>query len=172
LFFAARDAAIGLLDHVEAYIANESIQRLSLDAPFPEVLAKSSQLLRQRAKEFLEYDYDHSPGGTAGIFCRECTVRTDARLLENLLAREGRVIQQRGRDVVRGVAFRGNPISAPDEARSPEEDGQEEAVEHAIHLPTGISHRVRNLFLLNLDLHGELADWLGMTTEEKGGDDE
>ena len=53
-------------------------------------------------------------------------------------------------------------------AHSLEEDGTEATVERTIALPDGVSYRVRNLFLLNLDLHGELNDWLGESEDEKG----
>jgi hypothetical protein len=69
-------------------------------------------------------------------------------------------LQLRGRDIVPGVAFRGSPISPSGAARSPEEDGAEEEVAQVIPLPAGISHRVRNLFLLNLDLCSKLGKWL------------
>jgi len=161
LFFVARDAAITLLDKIEALIANQGDQRLSLDAPFPKAVADSSKFLRDRAQTFLDNNYDPSPGASAGIFCRECTERDDARLVEKLLDREGRVLQKSGRDIVPGVAFRGLRTSEPETARSTEDGGTEADVEKTVPLPVGISHRVHNLFLLNLDLCGELNHWLG-----------
>jgi hypothetical protein len=38
-----------------------------------------------------------------------------------------------------------------------------------ITLPEGISHRVRNLFVLNLDLRNELGNWLMGPTDDDGG---
>jgi hypothetical protein len=84
-----------------------------------------------------------------------------------LLAREGRVLRQCGRDILPGVAFRGFQVDTPESARSPEEDGAEATVEKTIPLPEGISYRIRNLFLLNIDLHGELSDWLGEAEDEQ-----
>ncbi len=102
------------------------------------------------------------------MFCGECTEQVDARLLERLLLREGHVLRQRGRDIVPGVAFRGDPASPSDDARSPEEDGAEAEVGQLIPVPEGISHRVRNLFLLNLDLQGELGKWLAGPGADSG----
>ena len=100
------------------------------------------------------------------MFCRECTEQVDARLLEKLLLREGHVLQQRGRDIVPGVAFRGIPVSPAGAARIAEEDGAEAEVAQRIPLPEGVSHRVRNLFLLNLDLRSELGKWLAGPTDD------
>ena len=165
LFFAARDAAITVLDQIEAHIANAAEQHLSLDAGLPPAIVEGNRLLRACAGSFLENNYDPSPGSLASTFCRECNERADARLIEQLLAREGRVLHQRGRDIVPGVAFRGIQISEPETGRSPEEAGAEAEIERTAPLPPGISRRMHNLFLLNLDLQGELNDWMGMSPE-------
>ena len=130
---------------------------MSLDAPLPEAVVEKLKSLREHAQAFLDDNYDPSPGGEATRFCRECTEQVDARLLEKLLLREGHVLRQRGRDILPGVAFRGIQVSPSGTARSPEEDGAEAEVAQIIPLPEGISHRVRNLFLLNLDLRNELG---------------
>lgn len=160
LFFAARDSAIHLLDEIESYIGNTAERRLSLDAALPEVVAGKAAVLREHAKTFLDQNHDPSPAGEAKRFCRECTESEDARLVENLLFREGHVLRQRGRDILPGVAFRGKPTETIESARSAEEDGAETEVGRLVALPAGISHRVRNLFLLNLDLRGVLGEWL------------
>jgi hypothetical protein len=76
-------------------------------------------------------------------------------------------LRQCGRDILPGVAFRGFQFAEPDIARSPEEDGAEATIEKTIPLPDGISFRVRNLFLLNIDLHGNLNDWLSNSDGEE-----
>jgi hypothetical protein len=160
LFFAARDAAITLLDQIESHIANGTDQHMSMDNTLPEAVVDKITSLRTSARSFLDNNYDPSPGGAANIFCRECIDQTDTYLLESLLVREGRVLQQRGRNIVPGVAFRGIQVAQAETPRSPEEDGSEAEVERTIPLPEHISHRVRNLFLLNLDLRNELHRWL------------
>jgi hypothetical protein len=166
LFFATRDAAISLLDQIESLIGNAADQRMSLDATLPETVTDKVKSLREHAQTFLDDNYDPSPVGEATMFCRECTQDVDARLLEKLLLREGHVLQQRGRDIIPGVAFRGAPVNPSGAARSPEEDGAEDEVTQVIPLPEGISHRVRNLFLLNLDLRSELGKWLAGPTDD------
>ena len=99
------------------------------------------------------------------MFCHECTEQVDARLLERLLLREGHVLRQRGRDILPGIAFRGTQGSQSGVPRSPEEDGAEGEVAQVIPLPEGISHRVRNLFLFNLDLRNDLGKWLEGPTD-------
>ena len=168
LFFDARDTAISLLDEIESYIGNVADQRMSIDAALPETVVEKLAPLREHAQAFLDAKYDPSPAGEATMFCGECTEQVDARLLERLLLREGHVLRQRGRDIVPGVAFRGDQASPSDDARSPEEDGAEAEVGQLIPVPKGISHRVRNLFLLNLDLQGELGKWLAGPGADSG----
>ena len=168
LFFAARDAAISLLDWIEAHIANVDSRQLSLDEPLPQAIEQSIAWLRERALDFLDRQYDPSPEKAAELFCRECTEKEDKRLLEKLIARDGRGLRQSDRDIVPGAAFRGIQVEEPETARSEEEDGAETVVRQSIPLPEGISHRVRNLFFFNLDLMGELNDWLYESIEEAG----
>lgn len=170
LFFAARDAAITLLDQIESHIGIAADRRISLDATLPESAVDKLNSLRKHAQTFLDDNYDPSPRGEATIFCRECTEKGDAGLLEKLLLREGHVLQQRGRDILPGVAFRGIQVSQPGAARSPEEDGAETEIAQVIPLPDGISYRVRNFFLLNLDLRNELDNWLTGPSNNDGGE--
>jgi hypothetical protein len=169
LFFAARDAAISLLDQIESHIGNAADQLMSIDATPPEGVADKVKALREHAQIFLDDSYDPSPAREATMFCRECIEQSNARLFERLLLREGHVLQLRGRNIVPGVAFRGIQVSQSGTARSSEEDGAEAEVAHVIPLPEGISHRVHNLFLLNLDLRSELGAWLTGPTDNNGG---
>jgi hypothetical protein len=168
LFFATRDAAIALLDQIESHIGIAADRRMSLDATIPESVADKIMSLREHAETFLDDNYDPSPGSNATIFCRDCMEQVDTRLLEKLVLREGHVLQQRGRDILPGVAFREIEVSQSRVARSPEEDGVEDEVAQVIPLPEGISHRVRNLFLLNLDLRNELDTWLTGPSDNDG----
>ena len=168
LFFATRGAALALLDRVEAHVAGRSDQRLPLDEPLPGAVIDDIEPLRNRGRAFLDNDHDPTAGAAASAFCRECTDPDGARVLERLLAREGRVLRQRGRDVVPGAAFRGSQPDQPESAPGREETGSEVAVSGDLELPEYISYRVRNLFLLNLDLRGELDGWLTEPTPEGG----
>ena len=133
---------------------------MSLDAAVPELIADKIVPLQKHARTFLDDNYDPSPAKEATRFCLECIEPSGTRLLEKLVSRDGHVLHQRGSEILPSVAFQGNPVKPPVAARSPEEDGAETGLAQVIPLPEGISHRVRNLFLLNLDLHGELDHWL------------
>jgi len=160
LFFATRDAAITLLDEIESHIGNARDRRLSLNGTFPGNITDKIESLREHSKNFLADNYQGPPRDEAAKFCRECTEPDAAQLLTNLLLREGHVLKLQNHDIVPSVAFKGSPVRQPEEARSSEEDGMETQVTQLIPLPEGISHRVPNLFLLNLDLHNELEPWL------------
>jgi hypothetical protein len=168
LFFGTRDAAIELLDQIEIFIAGRADVSLSLDAPLSPDLADKAERLRQHAEAFLDQKHDPSPSLLAGVFCRECTETRHANLLESLLVREGRVLRLRGRMIVPGASFRGIQGGLPETARAAEEEGVETEVEQRIPLPEGISHRVHNLFLFNLDLRNELDGWLSGPAEHEG----
>ena len=66
---------------------------MSLDATLPESVADKVESLREHAQGFLDDKYDPSPVGEATMFCRECTDQVGARLLEQLLSREGHVLR-------------------------------------------------------------------------------
>jgi hypothetical protein len=166
LFFATRDAALAVLDHIEAHIANQSDQCMRLDDPLPKVVAGAIDSLRQRANTFIGNNHDPTPGTAATLFCRECAEPHSSRLLERLVARDGRVLRQCDRHIVPGIAFRGLQVDQPDSAHTPEEAGAEGDVTGTIPLPENISVRMRNLFLLNLDLRDELGGWLVGPEEE------
>ena len=163
LFFLTRDAAINVLDQIEAHLGNQSDPRMPLNKSLPEIVVNQCDELRNAAQTFLAQNYDPSPNSEATAFCRQCNESADTRIIENLLLREGRVLQQKGNEVVPGSAFRGSPLLEPQTARSDEEDGEETKIPNSIQWPPGISHRVRNLFLLNADLRGELDLWLAPT---------
>lgn len=165
LFFMARDAALGVLDRLETHIGNMSAQRFSLDLAIPERLKLDLRLLRDSATTYLKQEH---PDEIARAFCRECVHPDDTVLLANIVRRDERVLRLCGRVVLPGPAFRGSQnqesnadIESPDEAGSA-------AVADEIALPKGISHRIRNMFYLNLDMHGELSTWLGRTTALTG----
>lgn len=165
-FFMARDAAIALLDRVEAWIASQNVPRLSLQK-IPNTLDDALALLRQKARAFL--DENHDPTPLAGEFCRECIQSDCAGLLAALVKRDDRVLRLRGNDVVPGPAFRGQVAFQADEANGQGEDDSEVTTRQDIPWPSGISRRIRNLFLLNLDLNGELDQWLSGPEINEGG---
>ena len=168
LFFTARDAVIGVLDRLEAHIANQSEQRFSLDDPVPGPIADEMESLRKQAQAFLDKGHDPSPGELARTFCRECVDSSDANLIANLVKRDDRVLRLRGRTVLPGAAFRGDQTQRPNAAHAGDEEDAEASDPHTIAWPAGISYRLRNLFLLNLDLHGKLDEWLRRSVANTG----
>jgi hypothetical protein len=68
------------------------------------------------------------------------------------------VLRQEGEEVKPGPAFRGQQLFAA-QTSVDNEDQQSPQFGDTI-LPKGISYRLKNLYLLNLDMHGELDGWL------------
>lgn len=161
-FFLVRDAAIALLNTVEGHIGHLGV-RLPLDKPLPARIREAIDVVRQRAQAF-DTAHDSSAGKLATAFCQECADPDNARLLEKLVTRDDRVLRLRDRTIIPGAAFRGASDDGLDMARSADEEGAEVKASEGIPWPDGISHRIRNLFLMNLDLEGVLGDWLNRDT--------
>jgi len=162
LFFAARDAAIALLDAIESNLGTNSESELSLDKTLPDAVIIQANKLFKAAKKFLDRKHNLSPGGSAEAFCKECIVPDPSKVISHLVARDGRVLRLQDRRVVRRTAIQGKPARNQSPARSIEDDGQETELAREIALPPGISNRIRNAYLLNIDLHGEMNEWLGL----------
>lgn len=166
LFFMTRDAAIELLDQVESYIASQNALCLSLAKGLPDAFAEAILSLRNQAQQFLDKNHDPTPDKLAWKFCEECANTDDILLLTALVKRDDRVLRLRERGIVPGPAFKGKQ-SYQDNSPDLGDDGNAVNVaEHEIPWPDGISHRIRNLFSLNLDLHGELDQSLKNPTLE------
>ncbi len=159
-FFSARNAAIAVLDAIEAHIGNKAQgQSHSLQADVPATLKYLLAELKTAAQAFL--DTGHADKN-ATYFCREC-VEDDSAALRSLVVRDGHVLRLVDDVIKPGPAFRG---SAPTNSNANEdENGEYSPVASGIPLPEGISYRMRNLYLLNLDLHGELDEWLNSTSD-------
>lgn len=148
LLFAARDAAVGVLDALERQMSEQgSGTGFALGGRTPEAVSEWLEGLRAAARKYL--DTGHRDG-EAREFCTEC-LQPDAAVLRCLGGRDERVIRVAGDELRPGPAFRRDP-----EAAGPEEG----AAPPVLALPEGISYRVPNLYLLNLDLRGELDGWL------------
>ena len=153
MFFEAREAAIATLDAVEAYIRKQNKQPLSLKNPVPGQLIDKD--LKSAARQYLNFT---SVDEDAQTFCRECVRDEPASILRALVSRDRHVLRLVGDEVKPGPAFRGSQLSA--EQADPNNENQDTPPAGSIPLPEGISYRVRNLYLLNLDMHGELDGWL------------
>lgn len=159
IFFQARDAAIDVLNATEYYIGNSSQNAcLRLGEALPNQLDSVFKNLKTAANQYLELDhYDNG----AKIFCNECVKENPAEVLRFLVSRDQIVLRMKGDEVRPGPAFTGidHPVD-----QDQDQDGIEIPKSKEIPLPKGISYRVRNLYLLNLDMLGKLDQWLSKST--------
>jgi len=154
LFFKTRDAALAVLNELEAHIWNKGDgQRFALREPIPENVSQKIDELRSAGQSFLAVGHTCQE---ANKFCLECTNTAADAILQALVQRDDHVLRLIGQVVLPGPAFRG---AAPVGAEGDDATDSPTAVS-SIPLPDGISHRMRNLFLLNLDLNGSLDAWL------------
>ncbi|CAJ0681551.1 hypothetical protein R82526_01286 [Ralstonia mannitolilytica] len=152
--FSTRDAAIAVLDALEAHIGNKTQgMSHSLHTAVPDTLLPLFTSLQTAAQAFL--DTKHADEN-ATAFCRECAKDDASAVLRSLVVRDGHVLRLVGELVKPGPAFRGSALTNIEAGGN----GEDLPVTKGIPLPEGISYRMRNLYLLNLDLHGDLNQWL------------
>jgi hypothetical protein len=167
LFFATRDAAINVLNAVESHIANLSTERtLCLINPIPPQIVDQIVELRRRAQAYTALGHAQQ---NAKEFCSECLQNDNAHVLSKLVGRDGRVLQLRNGQAVPGPSFGGKSEAAP--TGEPNVAAEIEVTPPTSFWPTGTSHRVKNLFRLNADLHGDLSQWMNSDTADKGDDE-
>lgn len=155
LFFKTRDASIQVLDALEMHIGDLS-SRFALQEKAPESVAQKIVLLRTAANNYLDKKHTNNDATT---FCCECIQKEDNDILRSLVIRDGQVLRMVGNKIMPGPAFRGAKIATM--VKGSEED---EPSTDSVPLPDNISYRMRNLYLLNLDLHCELDGWLKSQT--------
>jgi hypothetical protein len=156
MFFQARDAAIATLDAAESEMGIQTNGKgIDLKKQVPDSLLVPIEKLKNLAKAYFDFK---STDEDANQFCEECLVNDPISILRSLVKRDGQVLRLVGEEIKPGPAFRGSqtPIGIDDEQEIPQAQG--------LSLPDGISYRMRNLYLLNLDMHGELDAWLDSTS--------
>jgi hypothetical protein len=158
LFFEAREAAIATLDALEIHIGNQTSGQSSTLGQIPRILESKIENLKSAANNYLAFNHTDEE---ANKFCSECINIDPSSILRSLVKRDEQVLRLVGDEVKPGPAFRGsaNQTSA--------EDGEDVDTPQAENnpLPKGISYRMRNLYLLNLDMRGELDAWLKPTAK-------
>lgn len=156
-FFRARAAAIAALDACERLMGPAGA-RLTLRAPLPTSVQASLEEAKAAAMTFLASAEGgkYHPSGVQ--LCVELSGLAPPEALRRLVARDGRVLRLSGDEAIPGTAFEGGPPAGEADPL----DGDQATAELAdrIRLPAGISFRMRNLFLLDLDLQGRLGSWL------------
>jgi len=160
-FFAARDAALAVLDACEHFMGPGG-EPLSLKAPLPESVLEALDRARGTAADFLAKAQGQSYHASGMTFCHELAGRDGPTTLKLLVGRDGRVLRLSGNDIMSGMAFDGGPPSVEAQATAEAQDGDEAtaALASRARLPANISFRMRNLLLLDLDLQKRLGAWL------------
>lgn len=156
-FFRARDAAIGVLNACERAMGPAG-SPLSLITQVPDTVCGALDAARAAADAFLNLAQGGSYHPSGIQFCRELSGEDHRTVLKHLVVRDTRVLRLSGNEVVPGMAFDGGP---PPQDVEPQ-DGDEATADLAqrARLPDGVSFRLRNLLLLDLDLQESLGAWL------------
>ncbi|MCA6215768.1 hypothetical protein KGA65_04330 [Ideonella sp. B7] len=156
-FFRARDAALAVLDACER-VMGPAGHALRLTAPPPTTVGRALAAAQAAAEQFLT-GAEHGNYHPAGLqFCREIARGEHQQVLAQLVARDGRVLRLSDAEIVPGMAFDG---AAGEESEEQDGDEATAVLSDRILLPAGMSFRMRNLFLMELDLEARLDQWLG-----------
>ena len=160
-FFAVRDASISVLDAMEAELAAKAGKcafDLERDA-LPATVVDRLGTLRDLAGNYLAMGHEQQE---AAAFCQECQGR-ERNVLRALITRDGSVLRVVGSDIVPGAAF-----SYAAEINGPMQDDPDAPQTSILAVPRGVSYRVGNLYLLNLDMNGQLDSWLAAEQLRRG----
>ncbi len=149
-FFKTTAAADKVLNQVELVMNSREIRELLLDSNL-DFLEEEMRHLRECAQEYLRFPQKDD---LAAMFCQECLPEDNAQVLEKLVGRDGHILRLSGENVRPGSAY--DPHATVPEEKN---ESDTETAESAVPIPSGISYRIRNLFLLNADLEGDLDRW-------------
>jgi hypothetical protein len=165
LFTLARDAALHVLDALEAQLGqnekNGKGDLLSLHDALPNSIRTKLDALRAAAQRFRDEKRNEAE---ANRFCDDCLLSGEEHVVRKLVERDGRVLRLRGDSIVPGSAYQGREQRDVGSVHT-EVDAEAVAPDTSITWPVGLSFRVRNLFLLNADLRGDLDRWLDRSND-------
>jgi hypothetical protein len=147
-FFMLRDNVMNLLDAIETEVANSKTGNLKLNKGVPKSLSKALLKVKTAADNFVSLNHDPSPDKLATYLSNECLQSTDAMIISSMVERDNLVLKVRDKTIVKGPAFGGVQQELNEEK---EVDGL---------FPKGVSYRLWNLYVLNLDLNNQLDTWL------------
>lgn len=170
LFFIMRDAALATLDSVEAHLRQASVKKLSLKDNLPEdsEIDKAIKVLRSKAEEFLNLSKNFGASIQEAIsFGEQCCQSNSTDVLRSLVERDGLVLRLEGEFICPGGSFK-SKADARDDTQSDQFGNARLGRNKNIPLPPGISYRMRNLYLLNLDMKNKLSDWLKNNNQTEG----
>lgn len=155
VFLALHDLAISVLDAVEVGMGREcSIEDGA------KMAAEQLLDLKKKAQNFL--DFVHKDRKDAVEFCNEC-IADPKTALQSLIRRDDTVLRLEGEKIKRGPAFLGKLIQASIDNLETTGDTP---------VSPSLSHRFRNMYRLNLDLNGQLHEWLQARNQNDGGQNE
>lgn len=153
-FFEARDRALEVLNVVESEIGSKGKRKLELiDGNISNDVRTAIIKSRLAAGKYLNFKHKNID---ALSFCTELVHAEDLKVIDSLVARDGNVLQLLEKTVIPAAAFSGDKYEVPDVDNVAER-----------FWPLGISFRIKNLFLLNADLHGNLETYIGQVEFEE-----
>lgn len=160
VFFALRDAALRTLEQVEHTLGISGQHSLTLSCVNNDQVRAALEDLHQRAAAFFNLN---SNVKAANSFAKNCVQENAKSVLTELLNRDGRVLRLVGNNEIRpGSAYLGRLswLDASEDSKKGDIEIDQASENLPLNWPEGISDRIRNLFLFNADLKGDLDRWI------------
>lgn len=149
-FFRAREAAIQVLDALEAHMGNQTHgASYLLKEQIPPSVHLALDALKEAAEDYLNIEHADKE---ANAFCRECSSPDPSQILRSLVQRDGQVLRLIENEIKPGPAFVGSQTAVVDSNN----EAHDAPAAATIPLPDGVSYRLQNLYWLNCDLNGQL----------------
>lgn len=164
-FFRLRDAAIVALDAAEDAMQLRATQMskppaLATDTTLPDRVEAHVEAVRTAARAYLEIDVAQDD---AAKFAHACASDNAPATLRLLASRDDQVLRLSDKTIVGGPAYGLRAVGDAD-AQPPAVPDSPSAVGGG--LPADISRRVHAMRWLNLDIHGQLNDFLAPAERE------
>jgi hypothetical protein len=164
-FFSIRNKALSVLDRIESTVQDRTSQNIQAGEAAL-ILKEDLLLLKEKARKFIDFAHDPSIALEATQFARECCEADGEQVIGHLVSRDGVGLRFRERMIVPGPAFQGRFAEREESIASADEQGAGVDIQKTMPISREFSYRLRNLFLLNLDLEGKLGDWLRPSEEQ------
>jgi hypothetical protein len=163
LFFAMQGHAYRALDAIEVVLAGRSDQCLEVQQALTPMVSTALAALGESARRYLEQDFQDTSDSGANAFARKCASAESQAVLAHMVQCDERVLRLRENTIVPGPAFDPAREHADLETADPDTPDAPE-LGRIFPCPPSASYRLRNLFLLHLDLGGNMDRWLDNST--------
>lgn len=170
VFFEMRDKALQILDSVGELLHRSEKEMNLKEMSLAEIVPKIQNEIDALKNKAKDYEPFITLDNEADIFYKEC-LRNNESVLRSLIERDGQILEMKGNDTVgAGIFFQESMENKGKNWDTEEEKTIPQGKE--MFFPPYISDYIWNLYRLNLDLNGELQNFLKNSSDKNEKNDE